>query len=137
MRVDLRYTLNTTCTCPYWMKRRTCKHALAHAINAGALIPQGCDHRRVVVKKRKRGPKAKMGAALVRDAPLAPIVPTCPVSKDYNETSFSEEEIKVLLGLVEDPAVGATTALRQADATSTLCSGGVVFTPAQQEAACP
>ena len=74
---ELRYNrmnpFESTCLCPYYMQRATCKHVLAFGIHMGATIPPECDFRQVTVAKRKRGRPHSRMHALQRDRSIVDI----------------------------------------------------------------
>ena len=89
--------LDSTCTCPVHLQRRTCKHSLAWGISQGGEFPDGCDYRRVTPYARKPGRPSEKQNCLKRDTGLRPPQFTCPVDPDYDEVRLGPAEDVVTL----------------------------------------
>ena len=81
LRVNKAYPFDSTCTCPYYMERHTCKHVLGYAISLGVDIPIDCDYRRVTPGKRKAGRPAKLSHFLIKE----------PLEQAYEDNAYSAD----------------------------------------------
>jgi hypothetical protein len=120
VRVNKRDHFKTSCSCPYYMQYKTCKHALVHAIANGASLPVGCDFRHVVDSKRKAGRPKKARPALERDPTQVPIISAAPCDLDeYHEVVQADNEAKALLGIpTPGPSASNRVALSSSHALS-------------------
>ena len=132
VRVDKMDPFKTNCSCPYWMERKTCKHALVHALKAGGSIPEGCDFRQVVSRKRKAGRPAKHRPALEKDQLVPELVPVVPCNrKEYREAILEDNEARLLLGV--SPAQIPVSSLVATSCAQAQAAAGLLADPVETE----
>jgi hypothetical protein len=122
LRVDKMRTWHSTCTCPYYMQYKTCKHALAWAIHAGHRPPTECDLRQWATGKRKVGrPTKKRKNPLEVDTSIYEPPPADHVSEDEDclEVELTRTEVYTLLDITDPEVKQAAEAVVRNRAVST------------------
>jgi len=114
LRVNNAEPLDSTCTCPYYMERHTCKHVLGYAISLGVDIPLECDFRRVTPGKRKAGRPRKLAHFLTAEPEMqAHADAVYSTDADCHEFRASTATVHNLIGQIDRTKMAGAAVQKQ------------------------